>query len=422
MASELVPDARVVVPGVPYHTFITSIWTTTGLAMVFLFLRLYSRWLGKRRLHLDDYFIIFAGALALATAALWQWAAPAMYRSLTAAGLHGDLPADFPQQLKRFLVTWGVIQMFYATSLTAVKVSFLVFFRRLGGHMSRLRFIWWPVLFFTLASWAIMTGLVHYRCVFTSLEEIFEYCSTPDSIQFTTATLKVGCSLDVISDFLILLIPIILLWGVQIPRKRKIVFIGLISLTLVTIIISIARAADGFATHWNTHQDDVSYLCLWTAVEPCAAIIVACLTAFPQLFAPASSRRPVYTPGEVAWVEHHAAGPGGNRTGAGGSAGRINVLVSYGHHISRISQEPPMELEGDDKSSGDDLGYMHSHGARSINDHHQLSNLSTHSKSQESQLAIIGWEPPIPTPTKTAAAVAGFYIKTRTSVNSKTLS
>lgn len=202
MTSALIPDPRVVPPGVPYHTFVASIWTTTALAMIFLILRLYSRWSGKRRLYHDDYFVILSGAIVLTTAILWQWAAPSMYASLNAAGAHGELPPDFPEQLKRFLVTWGVIQMLYPASLTAVKISFLVFFRRLGGHMSRLRFVWWPVLFFTLATWAIMTGLVHYRCVFTSLEEVFAYCSTHDSIQFTTATLKVGCSLDVISDFL----------------------------------------------------------------------------------------------------------------------------------------------------------------------------------------------------------------------------
>lgn len=207
MATELIPDPRVVPPGVPYRTFISSIWTTTGLATIFLLLRLYySHWLvNKRRLYLDDYFILLSVSIVLVTAALWQWAAPSMYAFLNAADAHGgadDLPADFPEQLERFLVVWGVIQMLYAASLTAVKISLLVFFRRVGGHMSRLRFVWWPVLFFTLATWAAMTGLVHYRCVFTSLGEIFAYCSTDDSIRFTTASLIAGCSLDVISDFL----------------------------------------------------------------------------------------------------------------------------------------------------------------------------------------------------------------------------
>lgn len=205
--------------------------------------------------------------------------------------------------------------------------------------------------------------------------------------------------------------------------------------------ISIARPADGFATHWSTSQDDISYLCLWTAVEPCAAIIVACLSAFPQLFVPSSSSRPVYTSGEVAWVDHQYTragedrGAGGKRSSksnkilgtstcgaGGGGVGRINVSVSYGHQISRISQEP-ME-EGDDKNStSDDIGYT-IHGANSRSRYHN----SKGSKSQESQLPMMGWESPVPPPGKTVTAVtgparaaAGLYTRTRTSVNGKAL-
>lgn len=219
-----------------------------------------------------------------------------------------------------------------------------------------------------------------------------------------------------------MLIPFILLWGVQIPKKRKFVFIGLISLTTVTMVISIARAADGFATHWNTQQDDASYICLWTAVEPCAAMIVACLTAFPQLFAP--SLKPIYTHGEVAWVDHqhknqhqYTGGGTGKRLsknkpspGARSGVGQINVLVSYGHQISRISQEP---MEGSSDQNSDDMGYVQDKDGG----HYHMSNVS---KSQESQLPIMGWEPPVPVSPKLAAA-AGLYTRTRTSVNGRAL-
>ena len=94
--------------------------------------------------------------------------------------------------------------------------------------------------------------------------------------------------------------------------------IGLFSLSLITMAVATARAADLSATMWVNGLHDPTYLWLWSAIESCigmlmeseslltmtadnylqaTAIIVSCLSAFPQLFTSSHPlKKPVYRP------------------------------------------------------------------------------------------------------------------------------
>jgi hypothetical protein len=172
------------------------------VAILFLAVRLYARFRGPRRLYWDDAFVIVATVPSLATAILWQWAAPAMYYTLNVtAGL--ALPtANFPSEMERWLRVSYAVQIFFYVSLTTVKLSLLFFFRRLGYHMDRLKYVWWPVVAFTVAVCGASIGNSQWRCLIGSAEYIIATCDQPSAIEFTTVTLKVNCALDVFSDFL----------------------------------------------------------------------------------------------------------------------------------------------------------------------------------------------------------------------------
>ncbi|KAM4064609.1 hypothetical protein HRG_005022 [Hirsutella rhossiliensis] len=284
-------------PGVSNNVFLGAVWATAALAFAFLLVRLYSRFRGPRRLYWDDLFVIVAFALALVTAALWQWVAPDMYYLLNvAAGFAPPTPDVFDRQ-RVWLRVSLVVELFFYTSLTAVKLAFLFFFRRLGHNVPGQKYMWWPIFLFTLAIWVASMGNVQYRCLVGPVEDLNGYCGEPSAIEFTTITLKVNCALDIFSDFLIMLIPITLLWNDRIQWAKKFAFIGLFSLSVVTMIIATVRVADINSTKWDNGQNDPTYLWLWSAIEPCIAIVVSCLSAFPQLFAQsARSANPVFKP------------------------------------------------------------------------------------------------------------------------------
>ncbi|KAK3293113.1 uncharacterized protein B0H64DRAFT_403529 [Chaetomium fimeti] len=284
-------------PGVSQNVFLGLIWAAEGLALIFLSTRLYTRIRTQRRIFWDDALAIFATSLTVVVAGLWQWQAPAMYEILEVmAGLAPPTP-DFADKTLRWLKVQLIAELFFYTGLTAVKLAFLLFFKRLGHNVNRFNWFWWPVVIFVVAIYAVCLGTVEYRCLLPSIEDVTGYCSSPELGNFTAITLKFNCAMDVFSDFLIILIPVWLLWNVRIAFAKKLAFVGLFSLSIVTMAIATARAADLAATTWDNGVIDPSYLWMWTAIEPCIAIAVSCLSAFPQLFAASvNASKPVYKP------------------------------------------------------------------------------------------------------------------------------
>lgn len=109
---------------------------------------------------------------------------------------------DFLVRLIRFARVQFVVEFFFYTTLVAVKLSFLFFFRRLGQRVHGQQYIWWPVLFFALASYIVSLGDIQYVCELGSAEVLETYCNSAPATNFTVATLKANCALDVFSDFL----------------------------------------------------------------------------------------------------------------------------------------------------------------------------------------------------------------------------
>ncbi|KEY71895.1 hypothetical protein S7711_09955 [Stachybotrys chartarum IBT 7711] len=304
-------------PGVPYESFVGAIWGMLSFATLMIAVRLYSRFHGSGRFYLDDGFVLFAYAMSLSTAVLWQWTVSDMYRVLMyaatapAAPLPSTAPNGPPSQdtldifdmQLRWLRVCLVVELFFYTGLTSVKLAFLFFFRRLGQNAHNLRYLWWPNLLFTLAVYLVCIGTVQYECLVGSLQRINGWCNTEPAIYFTTVTLQVNAALDVISDLFSnspspFVFPRTMANELHRKWPKKLAIMSLLSLSVVTMAIAIVRAVDITRTKWATGQNDPTYLWLWSAIEPCVA--VSCLSAFPQLFVHSSrSTKPVFTPSET---------------------------------------------------------------------------------------------------------------------------
>ncbi|TGO57942.1 hypothetical protein BCON_0060g00160 [Botryotinia convoluta] len=98
-----------------------------------------------------------------------------------------------------------------------------------------------------------------------------------------------GCGLDVLTDAMILVIPISMLWTVRLSRKRKLALAGIFSLVIITIIFSIVRQS---VVSSYSHQFEESWLYTWSLVEQTVAIVIACLASFRSLFARNSPAQP----------------------------------------------------------------------------------------------------------------------------------
>lgn len=299
-------------PHVPQVNFMGAIWGGVAISFVFLVVRLYSRLKPPRQFFWDDGLVIFSWFLALLTAILWQVVSGYMYTFMyVISGRLWPPPADFLLNTERYYTGQLIVLIFFYTGLWSVKLSFLIFFRRLGQNIDKQKYLWWPVLFFTLATYFVCIGDIPYKCLVGSLDEIVVKCSPGENIKFTLDTLKVNCSLDVLSDFLIMIIPITLIWNVRIRWEKKLALMGIFSLVLVTMAISIVRVVvnSGLTTssivqvtdtNGLTKQPDTSWLYLWSSIEQCVAIIIAGLSAFPRLFSGSNNNsKPQFTPSDT---------------------------------------------------------------------------------------------------------------------------
>ncbi|KAI4202614.1 MAG: hypothetical protein LQ348_001478 [Seirophora lacunosa] len=186
----------------------------------------------------------------------------------------------------------AVLILFYS-ALWSIKVSFLLFFRRLGKNVQGQKRIWWPVFGITLATYFACIGTIQYACLVSSLEYLTAHCATPAATSFQQITLKLNCAWDVITDCLIMLVPFSMLRGVQMRWRRKAALTAIFSLVVITMVVAVLRAA--LVGSNQAASPDSSWLYMWSAIEASIAIIVACLASFRNLFS-RESNRPRATP------------------------------------------------------------------------------------------------------------------------------
>ena len=178
------------------------IWGGLVLAIICCSLRFLARIRTFKKLLIDDYFVLLALFFVLANAIIWQIYAQHMYYiMIVSAGL--EMPDEGFAQLAEsyFKSTVAVIILFYS-ALWSIKISFLLFFKRLGTNVRGQKLIWWPVLGITLATYFACIGTIQYPCLVSSFEYLAANCNTPAATSFQQITLKLNCAWDVTTDCL----------------------------------------------------------------------------------------------------------------------------------------------------------------------------------------------------------------------------
>lgn len=170
-----------------------------------------------RRLLPDDYIVGIAWILLLATAITWQIILPDLYEFMDiSAGLRRP-SSDFLNTLLRYSRGQLSIFIMFFIGLWAVKLSFLVFFYRLGSMITYYRIAWWCITVVTLSAGFVCIGTMEYNCLAKSAQEIMTNCSQQSSRRHQYITLKVNCALDVLTDALSMFNPFLMSgWHVNI--------------------------------------------------------------------------------------------------------------------------------------------------------------------------------------------------------------
>lgn len=164
-------------------------------------------------------------------------------------------------------------------TIFGVKFSFIFFFRQLLGHTGRLNVYWWCVFVFTIPC-AVICACTEFIVCPAFGERISAVCVN-SGLSRQTAALYATVVLDIVSDVLLILIPVMLLWNVQMNFRRKLGIGWLLCLSSFCIVCAIIRAVGHNLTNG---QNDVVWILFWSHMEACVAIIACSMTAFRGLW------------------------------------------------------------------------------------------------------------------------------------------
>lgn len=125
--------------------------------------------------------MVFIACLFLMTNTLiWQTSKDDMYETIAVAS--GQLyppPLDLPKRTQTYLQrSTAVIVLFYS-GLWAIKLSFMLFFRRLQQNVRNQKIVWWTILSIVVATWLACLGTIDYHCLSGSFEYITSMYAYP---------------------------------------------------------------------------------------------------------------------------------------------------------------------------------------------------------------------------------------------------
>lgn len=141
-------------------------WAGVAVSFCFLVFRFYVRLRIFRRLHVEDPFVLAAWLMNLVNTVIWQKTANELYSVIAVES--GQLPMPRPEYFSHVYIELHSLfaaEFLYYTALWSVKLSFLLFFRKLGNCLRRQMILWYCVLAFTIASYVGCLCMMDYRCL-----------------------------------------------------------------------------------------------------------------------------------------------------------------------------------------------------------------------------------------------------------------
>lgn len=135
------------------YTLQVVIWLMVSFAVLFTIIRTAIRFHVFGRLFADDFWVYLALAILTTIATLYNYAVPIMFEYEQI--LHGKklLTHDFGDRARLFLKLQFAIIVLFWTCIWAVKISFLIWYKKLTDFPSNREMMWNLVTGFTVASY-----------------------------------------------------------------------------------------------------------------------------------------------------------------------------------------------------------------------------------------------------------------------------
>ncbi|KAI9852412.1 MAG: hypothetical protein M1838_000730 [Thelocarpon superellum] len=278
------------------------IWVLGGIATILTGFRLYVRYFKLGQLMWDDAFHMLAWSMLMVSAGLYTRAIPIIYKVTAITSGQTFFEADFLEtQLPIYSnIQFATFTLFFSI-VWSVKFAFLLFYRRFFLGLRNHLIAWWLVTSITIL--AFVSNMAIWLCACGSPMAYFSIsaCLSPESIDRARLQIQYGTSVDIITDAMIMAVPLAILWDLRVTTGQKLGLAGIFLLAVVVIVFAALRAVESTATFTPTsisslEKADPISLTLWTALESSIAVIVSTLPSFRIYFLSASQRYADETP------------------------------------------------------------------------------------------------------------------------------
>ncbi|KAK4214119.1 hypothetical protein QBC37DRAFT_421741 [Rhypophila decipiens] len=263
------------------------LWVASVAMTIIYFARAYIRWVCFGRLLAEDYLVGGALVLFIAMAATNQAYLDDMYNMKDAAEGTWTPGPTFMEDTKHALQAIGALSIIVHVGLWLIKASFLVLFYRLGNQIQVYLYTWWVLAVFVMGCGFASIGLNQYQCMFNDIDEIFATCLTPENLYDVHRKEIAASVLDVVSDLVLIVFPVWVLWSTRFSIRQKLVFSGIFCLVLFTIAIATVRGVFSKTIvedpQHALRQINVDWA-FWFGVEYVTSFMVACAISFRSLF------------------------------------------------------------------------------------------------------------------------------------------
>ncbi|KAK2811603.1 hypothetical protein FQN50_001945 [Emmonsiellopsis sp. PD_5] len=236
-----------------------------------------------RTIQWEDGWLILGYVWFLVDSIVYVVIAPAMFR-LQEVQVKGAPPYATIQD-DSFLIKRSLFfaQPFFWFNLWSVKFSLLSLYKRLMVGLRKYIIAWWCITVFCALLLVGSISSAYFSCHPVSGWFRPDGCLDPRSVDAARINLWFSFASDVLADLLIMILPIGLIWKLQMPLQQKVSVGGLFGLAWVVIIVSIIRVTELTAVH-NAHVVNPTWLAFFGQLEASIALIIGCCPGLYRMF------------------------------------------------------------------------------------------------------------------------------------------
>ncbi|PLB54028.1 hypothetical protein P170DRAFT_469499 [Aspergillus steynii IBT 23096] len=242
-----------------------------ALAVMAVALRFWSRGLMKLLFGLDDYLCVIGLVFTLGCFAL------SMTMVQLGSGLHFDaVPLE---NVPKYLQCLYSYQLVYATSILFIKTSILAYYKRIFS-VRQFRIAVYALGALVLAWWIAVVFISIFSC--KPIHGFWDKAINPRCVN--TKTFYIGNAVpNIVTDVLILAMPIRMVWTLQTTRPQKVSLSFIFLLGSFVVICSCVRLYEQFKVDEPDFTWEMNGTVIWTSLEVSLGVISACLPTMRPL-------------------------------------------------------------------------------------------------------------------------------------------